>query len=189
MDPTRVALSSADLWRLSIGRLLRPDALAVLLYRFPADRRLYPLFAVFRKLEDGPSWSSDDLVVWNGWLCCSTSNDRLSFPHFRTPVAASGTNTRSTLVPWTATIVCNLDQLPWVIFFRDRTSGIISIQFLLRFSDWLAHRNKVGFTPPPNDDPGTAPVGGGIVLKSRRRQDDSLPVEHHAGYGYEVQSD
>ena len=91
------------------------------------------------------------------------------------------------MVLWTATAVCDLDQLPWILLLRSRPGRTLSLLFLLQFSDRLARSNRLGSAQPPNDDIGTDSVGRGLIHKSRGRQDGSLPVKHHAGSSYEVQ--
>src|SRR5207249_2388608 len=89
----------------------------------------------------------------------------------------------------TTAVVCNLDQLPRVLLFRDRSGGSIFIRFLVQFSQRLTRSHTLGPAQPPYPDPGIGPVGRGVVLESCWRKAGPLPVEYHAGSGYGFQPD
>src|SRR5258707_15276385 len=132
-----------------MGRLLRLDALAMLLYRCTADRRVHPLFALFRKFKVSAYGGFGHLAVRDRRLWCTATHDRLPSANYRVAAAASRANSQSTLVPWTTPAICNLGQLPRFFFLRLLAVRSIFILFLFQFSNRIASVTAVGnsFSP------------------------------------------
>ena len=145
---SRVALAGAYLWRLSIGWLLRSNALAVLFNRCTAHSRLCPLLALFGKCKGGLSGGHDHLVFCNQRLFHTAADDRLSSVDFGVAAGAPRAHSKSPLVLLAPAAFCILGELPWNVFswpchWRSSSSLLLS-----QFSDGTARALTMEFGAP-----------------------------------------
>ena len=151
------------LWRLSFGRPLWPDALAVFIEGRAADCELCALLELFRKCEGGISGRLDHLALRYQRPFHTTANGRLSSVDFGIAAVTSRAHAKSPLVFFAAAAFCILGELPWNVFSRRRHWSWSSSLFSNKFSAGTARPLIMGFAHAADVDVSVDALDRGVV--------------------------